>query len=121
MRYHIEKGKEGELLVANHLEQQGYTIISHNYRKRFGEVDLIAKKNDTLVFVEVKWRNNPLIDPAELISASKQKKIISIAKQFLSQHTASDDIICRFDVALVEKNNNSTQLRYISNAFNSFD
>ncbi len=120
MSYRIEKGKEGEFLVARHLEKHGYKIIAQNYRRRFGEVDLIAQKHDTLAFVEVKWRNNPLIDPAELIGPAKQKKIISVAKEFLSKHTDLE-VVCRFDVALIEQNNNSINLQYIPNAFTSFD
>ena len=120
MNYRIEKGKEGELLVARYLQQNGYTIITQNYRKRFGEVDLIVQKEDTLAFVEVKWRHDPLIDPAELIGPSKQKKIVSIAKEFLSKHNDLE-VVCRFDVALIEESNNSIKLRYISNAFSSFD
>lgn len=120
MNYRIEKGKEGESLVAKYLQQRGYTIICQNYRKPFGEVDLIAQKGDTIAFVEVKWRNNPLIDPAELIGPSKQKKIISIAKEFLSKHN-NLEVVCRFDVALIENNNNSIELRYIPNAFTSFN
>jgi len=120
MNYRIQKGKEGEQLVAQYLQKKGYTIIAQNYRKRFGEIDLIAQKDDTLAFVEVKWRHNPLVDSAELIGPSKQKKIISIAKDFLSKHTDLE-VVCRFDVALVEDNSNSIALRYISNAFTSFD
>jgi len=119
MNYRIQKGKEGELLVAQYLKEKGYTIISQNYRKFFGEIDLIAQKKDTIAFVEVKWRHNPLIDSAELIGPSKQKKIISIAKEFLSKHN-NLEVVCRFDVALIEENNNSIELRYIQNAFNSF-
>jgi putative endonuclease len=121
LNYRIEKGKEGESLVARYLEKHGYSIVTQNYRKRFGEIDLIAKKDDTIAFVEVKWRNNPLVDPAELIGPSKQRKIISIAKEFLSKHT-NFDVVCRFDVALIEQNNNnSIKLQYIPNAFNTFD
>jgi putative endonuclease len=120
MNYRIKKGKEGESLVAQYLQKRGYTIICKNYRKPFGEVDLIAQKDDTIAFVEVKWRHNPLIDPAELIGPSKQKKIISIAKEFLSKHN-NLDVVCRFDVALIENNNNSIELRYIPNAFTSFN
>src|SRR3990167_9689470 len=116
MSYKIEKGKDGEQFVANYLVTQGYRILHHNYRHRQGEVDIIAKKNDTVAFVEVKWRKNPLIDPAEIINVSKQKKIVSVAKLFLSQHT-NEDIVCRFDVALVEERNNVLSLRYIVNAF----
>lgn len=120
MNYKIQKGKEGELLVARYLQKQGYTIITHNYRKQFGEIDVIAQKDDTIAFVEVKWRHDPLIDPAEVIGYSKQKKITSIAKHFLSQHTEIE-VVCRFDVALIEEYNNSIELRYIENAFNSFE
>lgn len=120
MNYKITKGKEGELLVAQYLQKYGYTILTQNYRKRFGEIDIIAQKNDTLAFVEVKWRHNPLIDSAELIGPSKQKKIISIAKEFLSKHTHLE-VVCRFDVALIEQNNNSINLQYIPNAFTTFD
>ena len=120
MNYKIQKGKEGELLVARHLQKEGYTILTQNYRKQFGEVDVIAQKDDTIAFVEVKWRHDPLIDPAEAINRLKQKKITSIAKHFLSQHTDMD-VVCRFDVALIQEDNNSIELRYIENAFNSFD
>jgi len=120
VNYRIAKGKEGELLVAHHLQKEGYKIISKNYRKRFGEVDLIAQNKDTIAFVEVKWRHNPLIDSAELIRPSKQKKIIAIAKEFLSKHT-HEDFVCRFDVALVEENNKTINLQYISKAFTTFD
>jgi putative endonuclease len=120
MNYKIEKGKEGELLVAQYLQKNGYAIISQNYRKRFGEVDIIAQQKDTVAFVEVKWRHNPLVDPAELISPSKQKKIVSIAKHFLSTHN-KEEIVCRFDVALIEDNNSSIHLQYIENAFNAFE
>jgi putative endonuclease len=120
MDYRIQKGKEGELLVMQYLQKEGFTLITQNYRKRFGEIDIIAHKDDVLAFVEVKWRHNPLVDPAELIGPSKQRKIISIAKEFLSKHTY-DDVVCRFDVALIEETNNSINLLYIDNAFTTFD
>jgi putative endonuclease len=120
MDYRIEKGKEGELLVAQYLQKRGYTLITQNYRKQYGEIDIIAHKDDVLAFVEVKWRRSPLVDPAELIGPSKQRKIITVAKQFLSKHTYLD-VVCRFDVALVEETNNSITLQYIPNAFTTFD
>lgn len=120
MDYRIEKGKEGELLVRQYLQKEGFTLVTQNYRKRFGEIDIIAHKDDILAFVEVKWRHNPLVDPAELIGPSKQRKIISIAKEFLSKHTY-EDVVCRFDVALIEETNNSITLQYIDNAFTTFD
>src|SRR5689334_10726504 len=100
MTQNIEKGKRGELFVSQYLVKNGYSILHANYRHRLGEVDIIAKKDNVVAFVEVKLRNNPLIDPAEIITLSKQKKIVSVAKLFLAKHT-NDEIICRFDVALV--------------------
>jgi len=121
MSYKIEKGKNGESYVADYLKKYGYTILYQNYRTMTGEVDIIAKKGDTVAFVEVKLRKNPLIDPAEVINWSKQKKIISVAKQFLSKHTNYQDIICRFDVALIEECNDGLRLRYIAHAFSAFE
>ncbi len=114
----IEAGKRGEDLVAQYLQKQGFTIRERNYRKRYGEIDLIVQKDDLLAFVEVKWRNRPQIDPAEVIVRRKQRKIIAVAKEFLATHTITD-VVCRFDVALVEPLNNTAKIRYIANAFTS--
>ena len=120
MNYKIIQGKKGEDFIAHHLKKAGYAIIAQNYRKRYGEVDLIAQKDDVIAFIEVKWRHDPLIDPAELINPSKQRKIISIAKEFISKHT-DKDFVYRFDVALIEETNNSINVQYIPNAFTTFD
>ena len=120
INYRIAKGKEGEQFVADYLKNQGFVLLSHNYRKLYGEVDLIAQKKDLIAFVEVKWRQNPLIDPAEIITLSKQKKIIKIAKEFLSKHTDLE-VVYRFDVAIIEKYSNTQELRYIENAFTILD
>ncbi len=111
-----QAGKQGEDMVVQHLKTQGFTIHARNYRKRYGEIDLIAQKGNVLAFVEVKWRHNPYIDPAEVILSSKQRKIIAVAKEFLSTHTITD-VTCRFDVALIEQKDNTTEIRYIANAF----
>ncbi len=120
MSYTIEKGKKGEQFVVQYLQKKGYAILHTNYRHKTGEVDIIAKKDATVAFVEVKLRNNPLIDPAEIINTAKQKKIISVAKLFLSKHNNSD-IVCRFDVALVDENSHNLKVRYIEDAFSAFD
>jgi len=115
------KGKQGENAVAQYLRNQGYTIRAHNFTKQYGEVDLIAHKNDTLVFVEVKTRTNPLVDPAEVISIHKQKRITKAAKAYIAHSAHTDDFVYRFDVALVEEHNNDFHIRYIENAFYAFE
>ncbi len=110
-------GDLGENLTAQHLEKQGFKIIDRNYRRRFGEIDLIATKKDVLVFVEVKMRRNPLFDPTEVITRSKQKKLIMTAKDYLARHDHTDKG-CRFDVAIVTQQGDSEpEISYIEDAF----
>jgi len=109
-------GTAGEKLIAQRLQAEGFAIIAHNYSKQFGEIDLIARKNDLIVFIEVKARHKPLFDMAEVISLSKQRKIITVAKHFLAYHNIND-AYCRFDVALVEYSQNDPVVSYIKNAF----
>ncbi|NRB21393.1 YraN family protein [Candidatus Dependentiae bacterium] len=106
-------GNAGETLVAQQLISQGFTLLAKNYRRRTGEVDLIASKKDIIAFVEVKTRKNKYFDLSTVITRSKQRKIIMAAKEYLVRHDHYDKV-CRFDVALVE---NGNQITYIPNAF----
>ncbi len=117
MNLRKKKGDYAEQLVCQYLIDNGFVIIVRNYRKRYGEIDIIAKKNNLLIFVEVKRRDTNQIHPSEVIVSNKQRKIISVAKEFLSTHTDTITHICRFDVALVGNKNNNLQIRYIANAF----
>lgn len=111
-------GKQGEDLVAKYLEKNGYQILDANYSQKFGEIDLIAQKDDVLAFVEVKLRRNPKFYISELISIPKQRKIIKTALHYISKNQ-STDMVYRFDVALLEKVDNSEEyaISYIKNAF----
>lgn len=116
MNQKTELGKSGEDIVAHKLEQEGFAILHKNYRRRFGEIDIIATKKDLLIFVEVKMRKNPQFDLAYLIGPSKQKKIISVAKAYLARYDHYGKV-CRFDVALIEGTTSNYTLRYFENAF----
>ena len=105
-------GLQGEDIAAHALEKQGFTIAHRNYRKQYGEIDLIACKDDLLVFVEVKRRKKTQFDLEQLITVSKQKKIISVAKEYISRFD-HDEKYCRFDVALIDGNS----LTYLTDAF----
>lgn len=110
-------GKQGEQYVARYLESQGFALVAHNYVRKAGEIDIIAQKKDLLVFVEVKTRyGDPLFDMTELIGYSKQKKIITVAKQFLALHNITE-VSCRFDVALLVQHSEAFELNYIPDAF----
>lgn len=96
-------GDLGEQLVSNWLQSQSYRILNRQWRCRWGEIDIIAedKNNSTLVFVEVKTRNNFNWDNfgLEAISINKQQKISRSAALFLSQNIQYNDFYIRFDVA----------------------
>ncbi len=113
----IDCGKQGEELARQVLRQDGFTIITSNFRTRLGEIDVIARKKDLIVFVEVKMRSFQYFDLSSVITHSKQSKIIKAAKQFMATHDF-EDVSYRFDVALVEPNATGKQsLTYLSDAF----
>ena len=110
-------GDQGEALVARFLEERGFAILVSNYRTRLGEVDIIAQKDDLLVFVEVKTRRHAYFPINMVVTHGKQKKIIKAAKQFLLEKRVVDKV-CRFDVATVlYGGDGNSHVDYIENAF----
>ena len=80
-------GQLGEELAALMLEEKGYEILQRNYRCRFGEIDIVAMRNHTLVFAEVKTRSSSGFgEPAEAVTRSKQQKIRQTALHFLNEY-----------------------------------
>ena len=85
-----EKGRLGENLAAQYLQAHGYEILANRYRTRYGEADLVARIQDTLVFVEVKARTNTKHGtPAEAVTAKKQKNATMAAMAYLQQNGCS--------------------------------
>ena len=113
-------GHDGEQIIVEHLKKNGFTICAQNYRKFFGEIDIIAAKKNLYVFVEVKTRKSNTIAMGELISPLKQKKIIKTAQTFIAENKLTQATF-RFDVALVIKNNDQISFEYIENAFTQQD
>ena len=111
-------GVWGEIFAARYLRDNGYEILSSNYVCRFGELDIVAVKNKTVCFVEVKTRNeNTKIRPMEAVDEGKQKRLELAAKSFLS--SAKIDAVTRFDVCEVYLDDSYTLcgINYIENAF----
>ena len=97
-----ELGKRGEYLARLYLERKGFSFIRANYRTPEGEVDLILRENDELVFVEVKTRTLESASKfgrgAEKINPAKRQRIYRAAQAFLREETAiSRGLIPRFD------------------------
>jgi len=112
-------GKAGENIIAKNLEKQGFSILHKNYTKQYGEIDLIACKDNLLIFVEVKMRKNPMFDLSYLITPSKQKKISKVAKEYVSRYNHNTKT-CRFDVALIVGTKYNHTITYIPNAFENY-
>ncbi|MDP4132623.1 MAG: YraN family protein [Bacillota bacterium] len=91
-------GNIGEEAAVKLLKKQGYKIIDRNYTVRGGEIDIIAKDKDTLVFVEVKLRKNDSFGrPSEFVDIYKQKKLIYAAECYINSNKLNNPS-CRFDI-----------------------
>jgi len=109
-----EIGKLQEERVAEYLKDMGYQILALNYRCSFGEIDIIAKDKDYLVFIEVKYRRGARLGaPEEAVDNRKQRKICQTASFYLTKEYRCDECPVRFDVASVT----DKDIYMISNAF----
>ncbi|MBR4641970.1 MAG: YraN family protein [Selenomonadaceae bacterium] len=111
-------GKFGEDCSANFLESEGYKIVARNFRIRSAEIDIIAQKDNVIVFVEVKARSDIRHGlPSEAVTVRKQKKIIEAAGVFLQDENFSE-CACRFDVVEVYLRGELVEeINHIENAF----
>lgn len=110
-----ERGQQAERWAAQYLQQQGLQLVAQNYRGRFGEIDLIMRDGETLVFVEVRLRRNADFGGAAAsIGVQKQQRIIRTAQQYLS--TLSRTPPCRFDAVLLSETS-ERDLQWLKNAF----
>ena len=112
----IEQGGVGEDLACNYLEDQGLSLIKRNFRCRVGELDLIMRDGDTLVFVEVRSRHDSRYGtPAETITRKKQRRVIRAASYYLQK--SRFDAPCRFDVVAISYPQGQRRLEWIKDAF----
>ncbi len=92
-------GQEYEELAAAWLSEQGYTVLERNFRSRAGEIDLIAREDPYLAFVEVKYRSGERQgDPTDAVDRRKQQNISRTAASYLLKMHLPEDTPCRFDV-----------------------
>lgn len=117
MAAHNELGKEGELLAANHLQSEGYVIRDRNWRHGHKELDIVAEKDGTLVFVEVKTRKGILFGcPEDAVTNGKIRRIVSSADAYMRQYAV--DLPVRFDlITVVTEENGKSRLKHIEDAF----
>ena len=109
-------GLEAEKIAATFLINNGLKLVTQNYHCRFGEIDLVMKEAETLVFIEVRLRsNNQFGGAGESITFHKQQKLIATAQFFLQSYK---DCACRFDAILMNKAN-FNHIEWVRNAFDA--
>lgn len=111
-------GARGEDLAVRYLKKKGYKVIERNYRCQWGEIDLIAREGDTLIFVEIKSRSSSGFGlPQDAVNRFKQNKLIEVARAYLAERRLTDDITMRFDVVAVQLTPSGPEMELIKDAF----
>jgi putative endonuclease len=112
--------RAGENLAAALLFRKNYEILQKNFHSRFGEIDIIAKFHNHLIFIEVKTRCDLNRDLAlEAVTLRKQKRIIKTALHYLEQHQEYNDFMVRYDIILVfyHHNTDNYSFEHIEDAY----
>ena len=116
-RERLELGKRGETLALKKIKRLGYKKIIRNYRCPLGEVDLIARDRDTLVFIEIKTRKGRSTDYAkEAVNERKKRQISKVALAYMKSNDCPD-AKARFDVVAVSIGRDKPEIEVIKNAF----
>jgi putative endonuclease len=111
-------GFKGEALAGRYLKKRGYKVIERNYHCPWGEIDLIARDKDILVFVEIKARSSSEFGlPQEAVDRFKQKKLCQVARAFIAEHNLKEDIPARFDVVAIHLTPSGPAIELIKDAF----
>ncbi|MEX0619180.1 MAG: YraN family protein [Pseudohongiellaceae bacterium] len=99
---HRAQGRGYEKYAADYLQARGLRLITRNFQCRGGEIDLIMSDNQSLVFVEVRYRRSSRFgSPAESVDFRKQRKLRHCALNFMQQHGFARKRSCRFDVVAI--------------------
>ena len=97
----VALGISGENLACDALARRGYAILARRYRTRVGEIDIVARDGETLVFVEVKTRTSGNFGvPAEAVTWRKRRRVVTMARWYLTEK-GLHGCLCRFDVVTV--------------------
>ena len=112
-------GRIGEDLACRELERRGYAILERRYRRRGGEIDVIARDGQTIVFVEVKAREGKDFgDAAEAVTPIKRRRMTLVAFEYLARHRLAE-APCRFDVVAIHLGNGLPAIELYRNAFDA--
>lgn len=119
MNTNFRKGLRFEDQARDYLLCRGLSLLHSNYRCRFGEIDLIMRDQDTICFIEVKFRKSPAFGgAADSIPYAKQRKIVKTALFYIAAHKLLANQALRFDAMLIQHQpDNRNHFNWIQNAF----
>ncbi|MBS3906618.1 MAG: YraN family protein [Syntrophaceae bacterium] len=110
-------GKKGEEIALRFLKKNGYRILEKNYVCKMGEMDIIAKEKDALVFIEVKTRTSTEFGPPQLaVNSRKQRQLSKVALNYLNEKRLKD-VKARFDVIAILLRQKGEEIELIRDAF----
>ena len=113
-----DAGAHYERAALAHLEHAGLSLVARNYHCRFGEIDLVMRDRDAIVFVEVRYRRSRGYGGGiDSVDASKQAKLVRAAAAFLADHPRLADATCRFDVLAIGGTPDAPSFEWRRNAF----
>ena len=115
---HLSRGREAEDRACAHLQRQGLTLTTRNYRSPHGEIDLVMQERDTLVFVEVRYRAHAGFGtPAETVDARKQARLRATAEHYQQHTPRASKKACRFDIVAITGDGADGEFRWLRNVF----
>jgi putative endonuclease len=118
-RQRVALGKIGEDLACLELERRGYAILARRYRRRGGELDIVARDGATIAFIEVKTRiGREFGDAAEAVTVAKRRRIIRLALDYAARHRLLH-CPCRFDVVCVQLGADGPVIEVFPGAFDT--
>lgn len=111
------KGADAEERALRHLLAQGHRVLARNYRVKGGELDLVTRDGDTVVFTEVKHRSRPTHgDPLESVTPRKVARLRRAAQLYLLREFGTEELPCRFDVIAISGSAAAGALCHVQNA-----
>jgi putative endonuclease len=119
MAEHNELGKQGEEQAVDFLQKNGYNILETNWIYQKAEIDIIARKDETLAIIEVKTRSS--IDfglPQDFVKPKKIQLLVKAVNEYVNQNQL--DVSVRFDIIAIHKNANNFNIDHLEDAFLHF-
>lgn len=116
MATHNDLGRKGEELAVEYLILKEYVILQRNYRFQKAEVDIIARRGNTLIAAEVKTRSTPEFgDPQDFVKPKQIQQLVKAVNHFVEEEELDVDV--RFDIIAIVKNKSGLKIEHIQDAF----